>query len=150
MTLTLSMAPGVAALRVEAVVRIVNTIEPHGDFCHANDPDQEHDSGLGDGSRQRACQRKCPLIPFQFAEPGTDVTNNRRLFGSPQNYIDAALLSERGTAKRVSIRSALTSVRFAPPRWRKPEAIAVRHLVGNRSRLDVAEGGYGFAIRKFY
>jgi hypothetical protein len=24
-------------------------------------------------------------IPFRFAEPGTDVTNNRGLFGSPQN-----------------------------------------------------------------
>ena len=46
MRLTLSMAPGVAALRAEAVTRNVNTIEPHGDFCSQRS-DQEHDFGLG-------------------------------------------------------------------------------------------------------
>jgi hypothetical protein len=36
---------GVAALGPEAVGRIVKTIGVFDDFCHANDPHQEHDFG---------------------------------------------------------------------------------------------------------
>lgn len=36
---------GVAALGAEAVERIVKTIAVYDDFCHANDPHQEHDFG---------------------------------------------------------------------------------------------------------
>jgi hypothetical protein len=36
---------GIAALGAEAVARIVKTIAIFGDFCHANDPHQEHDFG---------------------------------------------------------------------------------------------------------
>lgn len=36
---------GVAALGLEAVARIVKTVEVFDDFCHANDPHQEHDFG---------------------------------------------------------------------------------------------------------
>jgi hypothetical protein len=36
---------GIAALGVEAVARIVKTIAIFDDFCHANDPHQEHDYG---------------------------------------------------------------------------------------------------------
>jgi uncharacterized protein DUF3768 len=36
---------GVAALGVEAVARIVKAIAVFDDFCHANDPHQEHDFG---------------------------------------------------------------------------------------------------------
>jgi hypothetical protein len=39
------MTPGVAALGAEAVARIVKTIEVYDDFCHANDPYEEHDFG---------------------------------------------------------------------------------------------------------
>jgi hypothetical protein len=39
------MTPGVAALGPEAVVRILKTIEVYDDFCHANDPYEEHDFG---------------------------------------------------------------------------------------------------------
>jgi len=39
------MTCGVAALGAEAVARIVRTIEVYDDFCHANDPHQEHDFG---------------------------------------------------------------------------------------------------------
>jgi Protein of unknown function (DUF3768) len=39
------MTPGVAALGVEAVDRIVKTIAVFDDFCHANDPHEEHDFG---------------------------------------------------------------------------------------------------------
>ncbi len=36
---------GVAALGVEAVARIIRTIEVFDNFCHANDPYQEHGFG---------------------------------------------------------------------------------------------------------
>ena len=39
------MTTGIAALGAEAVARIVKTIEVFDDFCHANDPHQEHDFG---------------------------------------------------------------------------------------------------------
>ena len=137
MTLTLSMAPGVAALRAEAVA-YPHTIAPHGDFCHVNDPDQEHDFGLGDGSRQRVCQRERLLhpIPVRRTEHGRDkqpgsYSAARKIKSTPHCSASEA------TAKRVSIRRALTSVPFALPRWRS-QAIALRHLVGNKSRLDVA------------
>ena len=47
------MTPGIAALGQEAVRRIVKTIEVYDDFCHANDPHEEHDFGAfeADGHR---------------------------------------------------------------------------------------------------
>jgi hypothetical protein len=39
------ITPGVAALGSEAVDRIVKTIAVFDDFCHANDPHEEHDFG---------------------------------------------------------------------------------------------------------
>ena len=36
---------GVAALGAEAVARIVKTVSVYDDFCHANDPYEEHDFG---------------------------------------------------------------------------------------------------------
>ena len=39
------MTPGIAALGQEAVRRIVKTIDVYDDFCHANDPHEEHDFG---------------------------------------------------------------------------------------------------------
>jgi len=39
------ITPGVAALGPEAVERIVKTIAVFDDFCHANDPYEEHDFG---------------------------------------------------------------------------------------------------------
>jgi hypothetical protein len=39
------MTPGVAALGPAAVERIVKTIAVFDDFCHANDPLEEHDFG---------------------------------------------------------------------------------------------------------
>ena len=40
------MTPGVAALGQAAVERIVKTIAVFDDFCHANDPYEEHDFGM--------------------------------------------------------------------------------------------------------
>ena len=47
------ITPGVAALGPEAVERIVKTIAVFDDFCHANDPHEEHDFGSfeADGHR---------------------------------------------------------------------------------------------------
>jgi Protein of unknown function (DUF3768) len=39
------ITPGVAALGREAVDRVVKTIAVLDDFCHANDPYEEHDFG---------------------------------------------------------------------------------------------------------
>ena len=39
------ITPGVAALGQQAVERIVKTIAGYDDFCHANDPHEEHDFG---------------------------------------------------------------------------------------------------------
>jgi hypothetical protein len=39
------ITPGVAALGQESVDRIVKTVTTFDDFCHANDPHEEHDFG---------------------------------------------------------------------------------------------------------
>jgi hypothetical protein len=39
------MTPGIAALGQEATDRIIKTITVFDDFCHANDPNQGHDTG---------------------------------------------------------------------------------------------------------
>ena len=50
---TAVMTPGIAALGAEAVARIIKTIGVFDDFCHANDPHQEHDFGAFDADGQR-------------------------------------------------------------------------------------------------
>jgi Protein of unknown function (DUF3768) len=47
------ITPGVAALGQEAVERIVKTIAVYDDFCHANDPKEEHDFGAFDADGHR-------------------------------------------------------------------------------------------------
>ena len=42
------ITPGVAALGQKAVERIVKTIAVFDDFCHQNDPYEEHDFGSFD------------------------------------------------------------------------------------------------------
>jgi hypothetical protein len=42
---TALITAGVAALGPEVVARIVKTIAVYDDFCHANDPYEEHDFG---------------------------------------------------------------------------------------------------------
>jgi len=39
---------GIAALGAEAVRRLVTTVAVFDDFCHANDPHEEHDFGTFD------------------------------------------------------------------------------------------------------
>jgi hypothetical protein len=50
---TAVITPGIAALGPETVARIVQTIEVYDDFCHANDPHEEHDFGAFDVDGQR-------------------------------------------------------------------------------------------------
>jgi Protein of unknown function (DUF3768) len=47
------ITPGIAALGQEAVARIVKTIAVYDDFCHANDPHEEHDFGAFDADGKR-------------------------------------------------------------------------------------------------
>ncbi len=47
------ITPGIAALGPEAVTRIIQTVAVFDDFCHANDPHQEHDFGCFDADGQR-------------------------------------------------------------------------------------------------
>jgi hypothetical protein len=47
------MTPGIAALGAAAVARIVKTIAVFDDFCHANDPHEEHDFGAFDTDGHR-------------------------------------------------------------------------------------------------
>jgi Protein of unknown function (DUF3768) len=42
---TAFITAGIAALGADAVARIVKTIAVYDDFCHANDPYEEHDFG---------------------------------------------------------------------------------------------------------
>ena len=50
---TAVITPGVAAFGEETVARIIKTIEVYDDFCHANDPHEEHDFGAFDAEGQR-------------------------------------------------------------------------------------------------
>jgi Protein of unknown function (DUF3768) len=47
------ITPGVAALGPDAVERIVKTIAVFDDFCHENDPYEEHDFGAFDADGHR-------------------------------------------------------------------------------------------------
>ena len=46
------ITPGVAALGQQAVDRIIKTIAVYNDFCHANDPHEEHDFGSFEANGQ--------------------------------------------------------------------------------------------------
>jgi Protein of unknown function (DUF3768) len=50
---TAVMTAGVAALGAETVMRIVKAIAVYDDFCHANDPYEEHDFGSFEADGQR-------------------------------------------------------------------------------------------------
>jgi hypothetical protein len=47
------ITPGVAALGQDAVERIVKTIAVFDDFCHANDPHEEHAFGAFEADGQK-------------------------------------------------------------------------------------------------
>jgi hypothetical protein len=62
------MTMGIAGLGSEAVARIVKTIEVYDDFCHANDPYQEHDFGSFEANGQ--------TIFFKIDYFDMDLTNH--------------------------------------------------------------------------
>jgi hypothetical protein len=47
------MTPGIVALGPTAVERIVKTVQVFDDFCHDNDPWQEHDFGAFDAEGEK-------------------------------------------------------------------------------------------------
>ena len=59
---TALMTAGVAALGAEAVARIVKTIAVYDDFCHANDPYEEHDFGSFEVDGHRSSSRSIITI----------------------------------------------------------------------------------------
>ena len=54
---TALITAGIAALGAEAVARIVKTIAVYDDFCHANDPHEEHDFGRSRSTARRYFSR---------------------------------------------------------------------------------------------
>ena len=82
------ITPGVAALGAEAVERIVKTIAVFDDFCHANDPHEEHDFGSfeADGHMimfkidyfDRACRCTRPIPPIRPSPSGSSRSCWRR------------------------------------------------------------------------
>jgi hypothetical protein len=67
---TAFVTAGVAALGPETVARIVKTIAVYDDFCHANDPYEEHDFGSFEADGQ--------MIFFKidlYEEPGVNTAN---------------------------------------------------------------------------
>jgi hypothetical protein len=69
---TAFITAGVAALGPEAVARIVKTIAVYDDFCHANDPYEEHDFGSFDVDGQTLFF-KIDL----YEEPGVKSANGK-------------------------------------------------------------------------
>jgi Protein of unknown function (DUF3768) len=55
------MTPGIAALGQEAADRIIKTITVFDDFCHANDPGDEHDTGSFEAEGQTILYKKSQL-----------------------------------------------------------------------------------------
>jgi hypothetical protein len=50
---TAVITPGIAALGPDVVERLVRTLAVFDDFCHANDPHQEHDCGIFEAEGHR-------------------------------------------------------------------------------------------------
>jgi hypothetical protein len=74
------MTPGVAALGQEAVQRIVKTIQVYDDFCHANDPHEEHDFGAFDVDGKRIFFKidyYDPTLTVHSPDPSDPVVTTR-------------------------------------------------------------------------
>ena len=56
------ITPGIAALGQEAVERIVQTVAVFDDFCHANDPYEEHDFGSFEAEDEKIFSRSIIMI----------------------------------------------------------------------------------------
>ncbi len=103
---------GVAALGAEAVARIVETIAVYDDFCHANDPYQEHDFG--------AFEADGHVIYFKIDYYDKNFLVITRLTQPILRSPNASLLS----CWRRSTSRAVASVRSAQPRAKmRPRAM---------------------------
>ena len=81
-----AMTPGVAALGVEAVQRIVKTIALFDDFCHTNDPYEEHDFGTFDMDGHAIMFK----IDYFRSEHVNTLARSRRSLRHPTSYHDHA------------------------------------------------------------
>jgi hypothetical protein len=63
------MTPGIAALSAEAVARIVKTVAVFDDFCHANDPHEEHDFGAFDADGHRVFDYFDESLTYHSSDP---------------------------------------------------------------------------------
>jgi hypothetical protein len=94
------MTPGVAALGQEAVDRIVKTIAVFDDFCHANDPYEEHDFGSFEAEGHTIFfKRPKPEVPL----PRSDRPGRHR----PRDHYHAGrrILTGPGSAPRYCLRN---------------------------------------------
>ena len=80
------ITPGVAALGAEAVERIVKTIAVFDDFCHANDPHEEHDFGSFEADGHMIMFK----IDYFDREPVNAFARSRRSLCHPAGHHDHA------------------------------------------------------------
>ena len=71
---TVVMTPGIAALGREEVERIVKTIALFDDFCHANDPHEEHDFGSFEADGHGSTSKSTTLITISSTTRQTHPT----------------------------------------------------------------------------
>lgn len=74
------MTTGVAALGPDAVARIIKTIEVYDDFCHANDPHEEHDFGAFEADGQTIFFKidyYDPTMAMHSADPANPAVTER-------------------------------------------------------------------------
>ncbi len=88
------MTMGIAALGGEAVARIVKTIEVHDDFCHENDPYEEHDFGSFEAEATRSFSRSISVAQ-QLPSSTSRKTNGPECIGDlfqTRRYTDPVAL----------------------------------------------------------
>jgi len=124
------MTTGIAALGPEAVARIVKTIAVFDDFCHANDPYQEHDFGSFEVDGQMIFFK---IDYFDKTKPGVSRCSKIRSIQSPRRRGQAASAARLFQALWRSSYSQLARISSAP-------VPAVQ--------LDLCPLGYGRCMRR--
>ena len=74
------ITPGIAALGNEAVKRIVKTVAAYDNFCHANDPHEEHNFGMFEVNGQKIMFKidyYDPTLSIHSADPADPNVTER-------------------------------------------------------------------------
>lgn len=79
---------GVAALGAEAVARIVQTIAVYDDFCHANDPYEEHDFGAFEADGHKI------FFKIDYFDPGMTRQSDDPADASATKRVITVMLAE--------------------------------------------------------